>query len=170
MSSARNAPSPTLASFGISSTVDASASLPISAPSSRSQTGVNHPAYSGYSQWRASSSSRTVPHVASPPKAADRYVALDDEQPEQPCQPEHEDGRHPEPDQGRHGQPQQHATEETHEPARTRRERHTITPSPAAIPAIGTAAITVDTIANPTTQAGCGSGGSAHGPRAPRET
>ena len=41
MSSARNAPSPTVVIVGSSSTVEASTSRPILAPSSRSHTGVN---------------------------------------------------------------------------------------------------------------------------------
>jgi len=41
VSSARNAPSRTVVSAGMSSTVEASTSLPILAPSMRSQTGVS---------------------------------------------------------------------------------------------------------------------------------
>ena len=60
VSSARNAPSLTEVSFGISSTVDASTSEPISAPSARSHRGVTVLAYTGYSQDRDSSRSRSV--------------------------------------------------------------------------------------------------------------
>ena len=63
VSSARNAPSPTVVSEGMSSTVDASTSLPIFAPSSRSHGGVSIDAYSGYSQVRAASMSRSVAHA-----------------------------------------------------------------------------------------------------------
>ena len=66
MSSARNAPSPTLVSDGIMSAVDASTSLPMSAPSARSHSGVAVLAYSGKSVVRASSMSRCVAQTCHP--------------------------------------------------------------------------------------------------------
>ena len=66
VSSARNAPSPTVVILGSSSTVEASTPRPISAPSSRSHTGVSRLAYSGNSSVRAASSSRSVAQTCQP--------------------------------------------------------------------------------------------------------
>ena len=66
MSSARNAPSPTVVILGSASTVDASTSRPTSAPSSRSHAGVNRLAYSGNRPVRAMSISRSVVQTCQP--------------------------------------------------------------------------------------------------------
>ena len=66
MSSARNAPSPTLVSDGIISAVDASTSLPMSAPRARSHSGVAVLEYSGNNVVRASSMRRCVDHTCQP--------------------------------------------------------------------------------------------------------
>ena len=66
MSSARNAPSPTVVSFGSSSTVDASTFVPTVAPSARSQIGVNRLEYKGKSSERAASMTRSVAHACHP--------------------------------------------------------------------------------------------------------
>ena len=84
MSSARNAPSPTLVSDGIISAVDASTSAPMSAPSARSHSGVAVLAYSGKSVVRASSMSRCGGPDLPPVPAAHRVVPLAQPDAEQP--------------------------------------------------------------------------------------
>ncbi len=63
VSSARNAPSPTVVIAGSASTVDASTRRPTRMPSARSHTGVNRLAYNGNSPTRAMLISRSVVHA-----------------------------------------------------------------------------------------------------------